>query len=340
MYLTGTCHVPVGTGDDEENAENSGTLSRRVSSDTEQAGTPTPPVAHGSESNHVDGEQPPPQDQFAERLQPTQEQREQQGQRQLEQHFQRSAERHDPRPEEQHDPRPEEQHDPRPEEQHDPRPEEQHSPRSAEQHNHSAEQQHDPRSAGQHNHSAEQQHNPRPDDQQVERHHTLQRQLSFVMTAGLFRYWAGKIFCEQFLGRVFLRDCIVFRSDHQSIIWPKHFLCQRTVVEVTAEGTLQTLQCSIPEENHKAYRIVRDVGTLVDGTWDNLPPTLDENSNSKMATSIGQYRRAGFTRTFRLRMRVTAEHTPGTRVFKLKPSFLGLEEIDEQNRRCPKCTIL
>eukprot|EP00117_Sycon_ciliatum_P012682 scpid70591/ scgid3180/ len=308
MYLTGTCHVPVGTGDDEENAENSGTLSRRVSSDTEQAGTPTPPVAHGSESNHVDGEQPPPQDQFAERLQPTQEQREQQGQRQLEQHFQRSAERHDPRPEEQHDPRPEEQH----------------SPRSAEQHNH----------------SAEQQHNPRPDDQQVERHHTLQRQLSFVMTAGLFRYWAGKIFCEQFLGRVFLRDCIVFRSDHQSIIWPKHFLCQRTVVEVTAEGTLQTLQCSIPEENHKAYRIVRDVGTLVDGTWDNLPPTLDENSNSKMATSIGQYRRAGFTRTFRLRMRVTAEHTPGTRVFKLKPSFLGLEEIDEQNRRCPKCTIL
>eukprot|EP00117_Sycon_ciliatum_P034487 scpid71296/ scgid3180/ len=300
MYLTGTCHVPVGTGDDEENAENSGTLSRRVSSDTEQAGTPTPPVAHGSESNHVDGEQPPPQDQFAERLQPTQEQREQQGQRQLEQHFQRSAERHDPRPEEQH------------------------SPRSAEQHNH----------------SAEQQHNPRPDDQQVERHHTLQRQLSFVMTAGLFRYWAGKIFCEQFLGRVFLRDCIVFRSDHQSIIWPKHFLCQRTVVEVTAEGTLQTLQCSIPEENHKAYRIVRDVGTLVDGTWDNLPPTLDENSNSKMATSIGQYRRAGFTRTFRLRMRVTAEHTPGTRVFKLKPSFLGLEEIDEQNRRCPKCTIL
>eukprot|EP00117_Sycon_ciliatum_P029313 scpid69879/ scgid3180/ len=316
MYLTGTCHVPVGTGDDEENAENSGTLSRRVSSDTEQAGTPTPPVAHGSESNHVDGEQPPPQDQFAERLQPTQEQREQQGQRQLEQHFQRSAERHDPRPEEQHDPRPEEQHDPRPEEQH--------SPRSAEQHNH----------------SAEQQHNPRPDDQQVERHHTLQRQLSFVMTAGLFRYWAGKIFCEQFLGRVFLRDCIVFRSDHQSIIWPKHFLCQRTVVEVTAEGTLQTLQCSIPEENHKAYRIVRDVGTLVDGTWDNLPPTLDENSNSKMATSIGQYRRAGFTRTFRLRMRVTAEHTPGTRVFKLKPSFLGLEEIDEQNRRCPKCTIL
>eukprot|EP00117_Sycon_ciliatum_P030147 scpid69850/ scgid3180/ len=316
MYLTGTCHVPVGTGDDEENAENSGTLSRRVSSDTEQAGTPTPPVAHGSESNHVDGEQPPPQDQFAERLQPTQEQREQQGQRQLEQHFQRSAERHDPRPEEQH------------------------SPRSAEQHNHSAEQQHDPRSAGQHNHSAEQQHNPRPDDQQVERHHTLQRQLSFVMTAGLFRYWAGKIFCEQFLGRVFLRDCIVFRSDHQSIIWPKHFLCQRTVVEVTAEGTLQTLQCSIPEENHKAYRIVRDVGTLVDGTWDNLPPTLDENSNSKMATSIGQYRRAGFTRTFRLRMRVTAEHTPGTRVFKLKPSFLGLEEIDEQNRRCPKCTIL
>ncbi|XP_065193185.1 nuclear transcription factor Y subunit beta-like [Sycon ciliatum] len=180
MYLTGTCHVPVGTGDDEENAENSGTLSRRVSSDTEQAGTPTPPVAHGSESNHVDGEQPPPQDQFAERLQPTQEQREQQGKRQLEQHFQRSAERHDPRPEEQHDPRPEEQHDPRPEEQH--------SPRSAEQHNHSAEQQHDPRSAGQHNHSAEQQHNPRSDDQQVERHHTLQRQLSFVMTAGLFRF--------------------------------------------------------------------------------------------------------------------------------------------------------